>query len=262
MLRLELLGQKYSKTAHRNALIGLLPGRSSSAIERKHQNISAILLELGAMPIQGYKPLSNYQSLLFDKVAAALGTDQALDDAALRAVERPAETPRLAALEAILVPPPRIAESGVRENVAPYRTRHPIRRDYIEREARNRTLGLAGEALVMEFEAHRLHKLGKGRLADRIEQVSQTQGDGCGFDVLSFDESGQERFIEVKTTAFTAETPFYLSKNEVQFSSENNDKYWLYRVFRFRDAPKMFQLDGSVKRSCILDPVNFQAIPA
>ena len=35
-------------------------------------------------------------------------------------------------------------------------TRTPIKRDYLEREARNRSLGLAGELVVMEYEARRL----------------------------------------------------------------------------------------------------------
>lgn len=261
MLRLELLGQTYNKTAHRSELLKRLDGRSGSAVEMKHQNISAALLELGVMPIRGYKPLSNYQSRLFEIVAECVGADRALDEAALRAVEQPAELAQGLVLAELVVPAPAVAATGVREARLPWHQKVAVHRDYLQREAKNRALGAAGEELVMQFEAHRLHAEGESRLADRIEQVSRSRGDGCGFDILSFDASGRERFIEVKTTAFTAETPFFLSRNEVDFSADSSDQFWLYRVFRFRDDPKLFQLRGSVQSSCRLDATSFRAVP-
>lgn len=261
MLRLELLGQKYNKTAHRQALLKKLNGRSGGAVERKHQNISAVLLELGVMPIQGYKPLSNYQARLYEVVAECVEADYALDEAALKAVERAAEYPLGIDLNSIVVPPPVVMMSAVREPRMPWNQRPIIRRDYLERESRNRALGSAGESLVLEFESRRLHSLGKGKIADKIEQISKTKGDACGFDILSFEESGKERYIEVKTTAYTAETPFFLSKGEVEFSAESQDQYWLYRVFNFRDSPKMFHLYGSVANTCRLDPASYRALP-
>lgn len=45
MLEKELRGIPYSKTEHRNALRALLSNRSDTSIERKHQNIRAILIE-------------------------------------------------------------------------------------------------------------------------------------------------------------------------------------------------------------------------
>jgi hypothetical protein len=59
MLRLELAGQSYVK-AHRNAALQELTRRSRGSIERKHQNISAVLVKLGMPWISGYKPLANY----------------------------------------------------------------------------------------------------------------------------------------------------------------------------------------------------------
>lgn len=46
MLKQEITGVPYVK-AHRNAALQQLTGRSKGSIEFKHQNISAILLELG-----------------------------------------------------------------------------------------------------------------------------------------------------------------------------------------------------------------------
>jgi len=72
MLHAELRAEPFNKTQHRRHLASLLRARSDGAIERKHQNISAVLIELGFPYIQGYKPLSNYQQLLFDVVEAWL----------------------------------------------------------------------------------------------------------------------------------------------------------------------------------------------
>ena len=75
----------------------------------------------------------------------------------------------------------------------------------------------AGEQFVVQFEHWRLNQLGF-LLADRVNHVSQTKGDGLGNDVLSFESDGRERFIEVKTTSFARETPFFVTKGELALS--------------------------------------------
>src|SRR6266436_9556181 len=80
MLDREVRCREYNKTAHRNALSRVLDHRSDGAIERKHQNISAILIELGFVYISGYKPLGNYQQLLYDVVADRLAKSDTLVD--------------------------------------------------------------------------------------------------------------------------------------------------------------------------------------
>lgn len=68
MLSLELKGEAYSIAVHRRALIPLLANRSEGSIEFKHQNISAVLINLGQPYIKGYLPRFNYQKILEDKV--------------------------------------------------------------------------------------------------------------------------------------------------------------------------------------------------
>jgi hypothetical protein len=138
-------------------------------------------------------------------------------------------------------------------------TRSAAKRDYLQIESRNRSLGLAGEQFVAEFEVRRLHAAGHGLLADRVEHVAHTQGDGLGYDVLSFEASGRERFIEVKTTDFGAATPFYVSRNEVAFSEERSGQFVLARVHEFRSAPKFFELKGAIRKNVSLDAVSFIA---
>lgn len=257
MLTRELVGQSFNKTAHRRALQVKLRNRSDGSIERKHQNISAVLIELGCPYIAGYKPLSNYQGLLFEVVADRLAHDRLFDQSATSAAEQPAVAPLAPDFERLLEPPPLVTRSAEPEP-APYLARSGgLRRDYLDREARNRSLGTAGEAFVVAFERHRLHTVGEKRLSERVEHVSKTKGDGLGFDVLSFEADGRERFIEVKTTAFGKETPFFVSRNEVAFSGTFAAQFHLYRLFEFRRKPRMFDLAGNVQQRCHLDAVSF-----
>ena len=62
MLRMEDRSERYSKADAVRALQAMLPVRSKGSIERKLQNVSAILDELGRDWIDGYKPLPHYQS--------------------------------------------------------------------------------------------------------------------------------------------------------------------------------------------------------
>jgi len=109
----------------------------------------------------------------------------------------------------------------------------------------------------LPFEHHRLNQAGKPKLADKVEHISKTKGDGAGYDILSFELDGKERFIEVKTTAFAKETPFYASRNEIEFSRYSANQYYLYRLFEFRKTAKAFQLQGDIAAHCRLDPVSY-----
>jgi hypothetical protein len=223
----------------------------------KHRNISAVMIELGFLPIRGYKPLANYQAALVEEVLAQVSGDPMIDSAASAAVELGAEPPPVFELAEVLVAPPkptnRVADPGIQSRIFPHR------RDYVEREARNRRLGLAGELFVLEFEARRLHSLGKKSLSDRVEHVSKTRGDGLGYDVLSFDETGRELFMEVKTTANSVLTPFFISAGEVRFSKDNPEAFRLARVFDFREKPRMYIVPGAVDSGFTLNPVTFRA---
>ncbi len=259
MLTMELAGQSYSKTRHADVLGEKLDNRSRSSIEYKHRNISAALIELGCPYISGYKPLIHHQQMLLGVVSERLSENQLFDSAALIAAEQPAVAPLLADLKGLLVDPPRlsrIAEPSSPEYANQFKA---VKRDYLAREARNKSLGDAGELFVEEYEIKRLRMAGKRTLSERVERVSHTCGDGAGFDVLSFDESGRERFIEVKTTAFGKETPFYVTRNEISFAEYQPEQFHLYRLFEFRKQPRMFDLQGIISEHCVLDPVSYIA---
>lgn len=265
MLSLELSNQPYNKTAHRRALLEHLPRRSHGSIELKHQNISAILHEIGLFWIPGYKPRGNYQRLLADEVIEWIKRNPEFDHYALSAAEAPAVVPDHWDFTHFEEPKPepRRKQEQVHESQSRYGSMMKaagVQRDYIARESRNIALGTAGEELVLKYEQERLSRAGYDRLADKVEHVSRTQGDGLGFDILSFEPSGKERFIEVKTTAFAKETPFFATAREVTFARENFDQYNLYRVFTFKKSPKCFVLKGSIDQHCELDSYSFRCI--
>lgn len=258
MLTLELNGQRYSKTEHANTLLKKLDGRSRASVEFKHCNISAVMTELGYPSIRGYKQRGNYQSLLRDVVEAQVEADALLQSAAQFAVLRPAIQIKVEQPDSIWVPAPKLAH--VREVPPEYAPRFtPVRRDYLAQESRNRSLGNAGELFVVELESRRLHAAGKKELSKRVEHVAATQGDGLGYDVLSFEVSGRERLIEVKTTAFGELTPFFVSRNELARSETHTENYRLYRLFDFRNRPRAFELPGAIAARCQLEPVSYIA---
>lgn len=256
MLELELRGDSYNKTAHRRQLVAKLHNRSEGAVERKHQNISAILIEQGFVYVPGYKPLGNYQSLLQDVVVERLRSDADLSSVALEQVSAEAKIPEVEDILASMVEPPTPlkASSEVRDQPTVSQ-----KRNYLEMEARNRSLGSAGEEFVVRFEMARLSFAGRDNLAARVERVSETVGDGLGFDVLSFEENGSERLIEVKTTAYGASTPFFVTRNEVAVSHQRANQYRLYRAYGFRSSPKLFQKAGALERSFLLEASQYRA---
>ena len=257
MLVMELAGQNYNKSAHRKALLPKLDNRSEGAIERKHQNISAILIELGLPYIAGYKPLGNYQALLKEVLVSRLEADRRIDAAAEVACATPAVSPLITDYSDLVVEPPAFTLAVHESEPAEYFRPNPHKRDYLAKEARNASLGTAGEEFVLNYEHHRLWSLGEKSLADKVEHVAKTKGDGMGYDILSFDMSGEERFIEVKTTAFGKETPFYVSRGEVKFAKQYSKHFHLYRLFNFRRAPKFFDLAGPVEQHCKLTPISY-----
>lgn len=261
MLKLELRREPFNKKERNRALQQRLRNRSPGAIEFKHANISAVLVELGIPYIEGYKPRSNYQDLLREVVERHVAFDGELAALLAAAVARQVrETPDVRDLQQVIVPPP------VRERERPraYERRAPLPRprqrvNYLEREARNASLGAAGEDFVLRIEHERLWQAGHRQLAERIEHVARTRGDGLGYDIVSFEPTGRERLIEVKTTRFGQMTPFFASRNEVAVSEERSDHYHLYRVFSFEASPRIFVLPGSLRTSCVLEPVEYQA---
>jgi hypothetical protein len=104
MLAADLAGHAYVKSKHSAMLMAQI-GRTHRSVEFKHQNISAVLDELGMPWIPGYKPKRNYQNAIFDAIDRYLTKRSDV----LEPVLWPAEaTP----LDDIFVAPPQITDAG------------------------------------------------------------------------------------------------------------------------------------------------------
>lgn len=261
MLASELAGTPYSKTAHRRALMPKLSNRSVPSVEYKHANISAALLDLGFPYVDGYKPRSNYQALLREVVLEQLNSAPSLLKLASADADRPMVVPEIEDILSVFVrrEATKNISSKAREPRPAYGYRLPT--NYIELEARNRSLGDSGELFVLTYEKARLIAAGQERLAARIEHTSQVRGDHEGYDILSFEDNGAERLIEVKTTKYGSETPFYVTRNEVATSGRQSDQYQLYRLYSFRVSPRLYTIPGAIEQSCFLSAVTFSATP-
>ncbi|WP_376779515.1 DUF3883 domain-containing protein [Stutzerimonas nitrititolerans] len=92
-----------------------------------------------------------------------------------------------------------------------------------------------------------------------MDWVSDSPGDGAGFDILSFEDDARERFIEVKTTNGGLGSSFLVSHNELMFSQGAQEQFHLYRVFQFRDGPRLFTLSGDLAQHVHLKPTDYRA---
>jgi len=263
MLVDEVAGRAYVKS-HHNAALQARIGRTAGSIERKHMNISAVLRELSLPFIDGYKPFSNFQDALGRTIeryliahpnilngetmlptwARTAELEQATAFAEAPALFEDAEPPLAAAPRA---PRPPGLERLVRKF-------DPTVRDF-----RNRALGKAGEALVVDFEQRRLAALERPDLAEKVRWVAQEDGDGAGYDVHSFDRLGNDRLIEVKATNGGRTSPFFITRNELELSDERPDHFRLYRLYEVAKAPRMFRLKPPIQQAVTLEPETWRA---
>src|SRR4029077_4073870 len=129
MLASDLSGQPYVKARHSAALMAQT-GRTHRSVEFKHQNISAVLDELGMPWIPGYKPKRNYQNAIFDAIDRYLTANPALLEPAPRLAPAP---PTPAAAEIFVTPP----SLTVNNEQIPERLRRLIQKlDPVERDHR------------------------------------------------------------------------------------------------------------------------------
>lgn len=262
MLQLELNGLKYNKTEHRHALMERLNNRSNGSVELKHQNISAVLIEMGIPYIDGYKPRFNYQrTILPEAISSYLSSKPEIQSLFQKDSFVIPSIPSIADFLAAMEAPPTSEKSEVLAVAESHVIFNPAGVNYLEMEAQNQSLGEAGEQFVINFERARLLHAGKDSLSERIEQISETVGPSAGFDILSFNENGADRYIEAKTTKYGKNTPFFVTPNELEFSRKNATSYFLYRVFKFRAEPRLFALHGYLQDKCRLKPSQYLARP-
>jgi Domain of unknown function (DUF3883) len=248
MLTFELAGQPYVKSIYNKALVERI-GRPHGSVEFKHQNVSAVLDRLGMPWIRGYKPRKNFQNAIFDAIDRYLTAHEDI----VRTLASPPAKP-ISGLE-IFVEVPQLAPERV-----PARLLRLIQKfDPVERDYRNRSLGRAGERFVLDVERRRLMIVNRSDLARKIRWISAEEGDGAGYDILSFDSNGREQLLEVKTTNGSARTPFFLSRNECDLARERSAEWRIYRVHLFSTEPRIFTILPPLEQAVNLRPETWRA---
>lgn len=126
---------------------------------------------------------------------------------------------------------------------------------------RNCAKGIKAEELVLEYEKTRLLKLGVEK--NIPEHVSKTQGDGLGYDILSYDIIDGDIlpiYIEVKGSILNENAPFDISRNELKVAKKYGKRYRIYRVTSLgANIAKCFVLDGEqLFEKMIFEPISFK----
>jgi hypothetical protein len=155
----------------------------------------------------------------------------------------------------IFVPPPAVTAQPV-----PERLQRLVQKfDPVERDHCNQLLGKAGESFVVDLERRRLTEADRPDLARKVRWISAEDGDGAGYDVLSFIPTGDQRLIEVKTTNGSARTPFFLTRNECAVAAERPEDWRIYRVHLFAKTPRIFTITPPLEKTVRLSPETWRA---
>jgi hypothetical protein len=257
MLIAEISGQEYNKSAHRRDLLALLPNRNESSVEFKHQNISAVLVGLGQPWITGYKPKARFQNSLVDAVLRWL--EQRPDWSNARRAPGAEATHRFKETPIMWIGPVPTFSNEPPPVDAKFMASIARKYDVAERDARNRSLGRAGEERVLEHERAVLNGAGRSDLAERVRWTAVEDGDGAGYDIFSYEPDGADRLIEVKTTNGWERTPFHVTRNELSVAEANRDSWHLVRLWNFAREPKAFAIRPPLDAHVTLTPTSFLA---
>ena len=130
--------------------------------------------------------------------------------------------------------------------------------DHVSKHKRNKHIGDLGEEIVLRHEQD--HCLPE--FIGKIIQSSRAEGDGLGFDILSYDNNGCEKYIEVKATTGPVRTAFFISGTELERSKVEGEKYFLYRLYNLDEnnmTADCFTLQGDLSKYCI-NPTEYEVI--
>lgn len=253
LLSRQHVGKKNENASALQSLLKKLPERNLSAVSRKFSNISSILSDMALPYLRGFAPLANRQILLEAVINDLLSNDPDLlnDRVEQQHIQ---SVPTLSSGLEVAAP----TNGKLNEAV---QARKATKTDFAERDERNRKLGRNGEQWAVEHFKQLLTANGAPILSTKTEWVSDTQGDGLGYDIVTYTNDGAEIFVEVKTTNGSINAPFILTSNEIRASKELGNSYVLMRIFNFSGAIQYYFLRGRLDKACTLLPTQFRAQP-
>ena len=118
--------------------------------------------------------------------------------------------------------------------------------DFRKLQERRLEIGQLGEKYIVEYERQSLIKAGRNDLANKVRRISE-EDIGAGYDILSFDAKGENKYIEVKTTTGSGST-FELTANELHIAKKLGQQYWLYFVRDIGGTPQVTKIQNPANR--------------
>ena len=115
--------------------------------------------------------------------------------------------------------------------------------DYSEQQRISQKIGDRGEELVLRNEIQKLGKWGFSEdIMSKVRRVS-LESDDYGYDILTFDKDGRERYLEVKTTKVNRTYfSFIITKNELEHAKKFGKSYSVVIVFDVLNNPRIWYM--------------------
>lgn len=136
--------------------------------------------------------------------------------------------------------------------------------DFEKENKNNKLLGNRGEEIVFELEKIWLVQMKLKELSEKVTWVSRTD-DSLGYDIKSFEENGQEKFIEVKSTNQSPDSNanFLISSNQY-FKAKDIKNYYFYVVFNAKSKrPKIWKIKNPLQyenKGLTLVPISYRVL--
>jgi hypothetical protein len=131
--------------------------------------------------------------------------------------------------------------------------RFPAFGGFARRERRWHLLHEAGCRFVLAFERARLKQMQRNSLARRV-RILEPGARGDGYDIVSFEASGETRYIGVAATQYSRRFPFMLTPATLLASFRHGDRFCLYRVFNYCWEAKLYIVQGDLRERLRLLP--------
>jgi hypothetical protein len=123
------------------------------------------------------------------------------------------------------------SEESDQQGAKIFPSKTPLKIDFIKLNEHRANIGFLGELYILEKEQIQFASQSKIFNGEAIVHIS-VENDSEGYDIISFTDTGERKYIEVKTTTGNEFEPFYLSNCEMEAMNRLNN-YWIYRVYNF-----------------------------
>tara|TARA_B100000900_G_scaffold400966_1_gene405158 strand:- start:110 stop:1303 length:1194 start_codon:yes stop_codon:yes gene_type:complete len=127
------------------------------------------------------------------------------------------------------------------------------------RSDRSAFIGRKGEKIVFDFEKEKLKKINLNDLSEKVRWHAELN-EKPGYDITSFDDNGDEIFIEVKSSSGKTINDVDLTKNEIMsmFNKKTKEKFYIYLVTNALTKPEIEVIKNPSER--LKDIANFNKI--